>query len=365
MTVEAAEVSSEPQVEADVNVSAPKTLAELRAEGVKRHAEKMSQTSETADEPEVKPDETEEVEEVESKDKTETPETEEEESTEEESNDVLSQIDWSEIDWSELDDEAKSYIGKEIGSGSQKRIGELTGRIKELEAELQSKESVIDESLGKVLGADNLVSSFTDAGKLDEYEASVDEQLEKYTAWIGDPDNEIYEHDGNTYSRSDVLNTIRELLRYAKDIPKQRQHLKKLGSLSEKSSEYSGKARAEFDWMDDTDSGTRKEYDKLVGDPDMGILKRVSPELAAKLGYLFAHAANSMTGASKPTKRPELKIKKKASSPNRGATTSPSQGDPAQRQLANLQKHIDQAKTPNEKIAAIRAKRQLQISLRT
>jgi len=298
------------------------TLQEARQARINELSNRQSDESEENTEEEAEATEEEVEESAESEEAAgaeESEETEEEtEESEEESDDVLSQINWD-----ELDEDTKIAIAQQVGSGAAKRIGELSGKVKELEASLANKEKALEDGLGSVISPDNSFGSVTDLGKLDETEQSIERDIQYFDDWIADDENHTFtDGRGNEYARRDVHAHLKNLRSQLKDIPKQRQYLDKLSKAKESASSYSKKASEEFDWIHDESTPTFKKYDELVSDADIAFIEKLAPTVAAKLKYNLAHAAISMTNKAK--KKIVLKTKKgkPVKAPESGAKTS-------------------------------------------
>jgi hypothetical protein len=354
-----------------VEQAKPQTLEEIR----KARVEKLSPTPQAAEEP----TETEEVEvteeESDASDETEvmeetTEETEEETTAEaEEGEGVLSQIDWD-----ELDDDSRSQIAiqamevlppeklgelaKKMGSGSGKRIGELTSQIKELKSELESKNAALSSSLDTVIAPSNALASVTTEDELESIETETKNNIRFYQNWLAG-DEDTFEHQGSEYTRSDIVQYISSLQDRYDDLPKQRKYLKRLENANNEAKELNSKAKDEFPWLGDDESDTNVEYKKMIGSEDMAVLTKVAPALAAKLKYQLAHAATNMV-------KPKVTRKKKIIIPRKlpkNAVSGSTASNSRQTVESNQVKKLKEAAGKGNLIAA-RQLRQLQINSR-
>ena len=347
-----------------VEQAKPQTLEEIRQARV----EKLSPTQEQPEESEPVAEEeaTEDVSEVE-----ETEVSEQEETAEEVlgGEGVLSQIDWD-----ELDDDSRSQIAiqamevlppeklgelaKKMGSGSGKRIGELTSQIKELKGELESKSAALSSSLDTVIAPTNALATVTTEDELESIEKETKNNIRFYQNWLAG-DDDIFEHRGSEYTRSDIVQYISSLQDKYDDLPKQRKYLKRLEKANKDAEELNSKAKDEFTWLEDDESETNLEYRKMVSSEDMAIVAKVAPALAAKLKYQLAHAATNMV-------KPTVNRKKKIIIPRKlpkNALSGNTASNSRQTVESNQMKKLKEAAGKGNLMAA-RQIRQLQINSR-
>jgi len=350
-----------------VEQAKPQTLEEIR----KARVEKLSPTPEVVEESEEAQEvEEESVDEIQTEAE-ETTEAEVEETTEEveEGEGVLSQIDWD-----ELDDDSRSQIAiqamevlppeklgelaKKMGSGSGKRIGELTSQIKELKSELESKSAALSSSLDTVIAPSNALASVTTEDELESIETETKNNIRFYQNWLAG-DEDTFEHQGSEYTRSDIVQYISSLQDRYDDLPKQRKYLKRLENANNEAKELNSKAQEEFPWLGDDESDTNVEYKKMIGSEDMAVLTKVAPALAAKLKYQLAHAATNMV-------KPKVTRKKKIIIPRKlpkNAVSGSTASNSRQTVESNQVKKLKEAAGKGNLIAA-RQLRQLQINSR-
>jgi hypothetical protein len=347
-----------------VEQAKPQTLDEIRQARV----EKLSPTQEQPEESEPVAEEevTEDASEV-----VEAEETEHEETAEEAEGGegVLSQIDWD-----ELDDDSRSQIAiqamevlppeklgelaKKMGSGSGKRIGELTSQIKELKGELESKSAALSSSLDTVIAPTNALATVTTEDELQSIEKETKNNIRFYQNWLAG-DDDTFEHKGSEYTRSDIVQYISSLQDKCDDLPKQRKYLKRLETANKEAEELNSKAKDEFTWMEDDESSTNLEYRKMVSSEDMAIVAKVAPALAAKLKYQLAHAATNMVKPVTTRKKKIIIPRKLPKNALSGNTASNSK----QTVESNQMKKLKEAAGKGNLMAA-RQIRQLQINSR-
>lgn len=352
-----------------VEQAKPQTLEEIRQARV----EKLTPKPEVVEESEETQEE--ETEETVAESNTEIPEeTQEEEAEEtteevEEGEGVLSQIDWD-----ELDDDSRSEIAiqamevlppeklgelaKKMGSGSGKRIGELTSQIKELKSELESKDAALSSSLDTVIAPTNALASVTTEDELKNIEKETKENIRFYQNWLAG-DDDVFEYKGDEYTRADIVKYISNLQDKYDDLPKQRKYLKRLESAKEEAKELNSKALEEFSWLEDDASEVHAEYKKMVSSEDMAIISKIAPAVSARLKYQLAHAAANMV-------KPKVSRKKKIIIPRKlpkNAVSSSTSSNSRQTVESNQVKKLKEAAGKGNLMAA-RQLRQLQINSR-
>jgi hypothetical protein len=348
-----------------VEQAKPQTLEEIR----KARVEKLTPTPEVVEESEEVTEEepTEEASEVE-----ETEETESEETTKEveEGEGVLSQIDWDELDndsrseialqaMEVLPPEKLGELAKKMGSGSGKRIGELTSQIKELKGELESKSAALDSSLDKVIAPTNSLASVNTEEALDEIEKETKDNIRFYQNWLAG-DDDIFEHKGSEYTRSDIVQYISSLQDKYDELPKQRKYLRRLETANKEAEELNSKSKEEFSWLGDDASETYAEYQKMIQSEDLAIVSKLAPALMAKLKYQLAHAAANMVKPKVTRKKKKIIIPRKAP---QNAVSGSTASNSRQTKESNKIKQLREAAQKGNLIAA-RELRQLQINSR-
>lgn len=354
-----------------VEQTKPVSLEDIRKARVEKLTPKPlePESKEVVEESEEAPiDESQEGEEVQEEVQEESEETQEESSEVGEDNEgVLSQIDWD-----ELDDDSRSEIAvqamevlppeklgelaKKMGSGSGKRIGELTSQIKELKSQLESKDAALTSSLDSVISPSNSFGTVTSEEELDKIQKETKDNIRFYQNWlVGDDD--VFEHNGSEYTRSDIANYINSLQDKYEELPKQRKYLKRIDSANKEAKELESKSVEEFSWLSDGESETNKAYGEMINSEDMAIVSKLAPALAAKLKYQLAHAATNMV-KPKPSRKKRIIIPKKVpKNAVQGGVASNSQ----QTVESNKVKKLKEAAKKGNLIAA-RQLRQLQIN---
>lgn len=306
----------------EVESSEPKTLEDIRRERLERLNPSSVQESEEEVE-EVTEESTEEAEETEETEAEETEETEEE-TDEEGSEDVLSQIDWDALDddtradiatqaIETLPTEQLAKLAKLMGSGSGKRIGELTGQIKDLKNQMAAKDKALEDGLQQFVSPQAAFANVTTQEELDETSDKIRNNIKFYQKWLGG-DEDYFTHNGQEFSRADVLRYVETLQDQYEDIPKQRDYLRSLEKSRNEAQELQKKAESEFEWLSDDESKASKLYDEMISSSDVAIIERVAPSLASKLKYQLLHAANSMAGVQSVPKGKKIALPRRVPS---------------------------------------------------
>jgi hypothetical protein len=348
-----------------VEQAKPLTLEEIRKARVEKLTPKPEAVEESKEAEEEKP-----AEEASEAGESETAEVEESTEEVEESEGVLSQIDWDEIDddsrseiaiqaMEVLPPEKLGELAKKMGSGSGKRIGELTSQIKELKSELESKDAALKGSLDKVIAPANALASVTTDEELNSIEKETKDNIRFYQNWLAG-DEDTFEHKGTEYTRSDIVQYISSLQDRYDELPKQRKYLKRLESAKKEAEELNSKAQDEFSWLGDDASETYAEYQKMIQSEDLAIVSKLAPALMAKLKYQLAHAAANMV-KPKVTKKKKIIIPRKAPQNAVGGTGTASNS--RQTKEATEIKKLKEAAQRGNLIAA-RKLRQIQINAR-
>lgn len=259
-------------------------------------------------EPEQPEEETGTQEETQVEDNSEEPQSTEELS-EADAQDVLSQVDLDNISEEELNE-----LAEKLGSRALTRFGELTRKrkeaeekLQELQQKLQNDESDVLEPKAKV--ENNPYSEITDIDGIKKSAEEVNQVIE----WAEDllfqadgygPEDVITEVEGKELTKRDVRNALRNS-RKAKDtyLPAQLKEIQQLQVVEQQKNALSSKMKQELPWVDNAESDLKAKWDTMMSDPELQKLGEVSPQLAAYMPYLIAHAVNSIESKGKPQKK--------------------------------------------------------------
>jgi hypothetical protein len=296
----------------EVESSEPKTLEDIRRERLERlNPSSVQETEEeiaeveeeSTDEDDVEPEETDEI---------------EDDVQEEDSEDVLSQIDWDALDddtraeiatqaIEALPTEQLAKIAKLMGSGSGKRIGELTGQIKDLKNQVAAKDKALQDGLQQFVSPQAAFANVATEEDLDEASGRIRNNIKFYQKWLGG-DEDYFVHNDQEFSRADIAQYVETLQDQYDDIPKQREYLRSLEKSKKEAQELQKKAESEFSWIHDDEAKASKLYDEMISSSDVAVIERIAPSLASKLKYQLLHAANSMAGVSSVPKGKKITL---------------------------------------------------------
>jgi hypothetical protein len=246
----------------EVESSEPKTLEDIRRERLERlNPSSVQETEkeiaeveeESTDEDDVEPEETDEI---------------EDDVQEEDSEDVLSQIDWDALDddtraeiatqaIEALPTEQLAKIAKLMGSGSGKRIGELTGQIKDLKNQVAAKDKALQDGLQQFVSPQAAFANVATEEDLDEASGRIRNNIKFYQKWLGG-DEDYFVHNDQEFSRADIAQYVETLQDQYDDIPKQREYLRSLEKSKKEAQELQKKAESEFSWIHDDEAESIK-----------------------------------------------------------------------------------------------------------
>lgn len=296
----------------EVESSEPKTLEDIRRERLERL--NPSSVQETEEEVEEVEEETTDEDDVESEETDEI----EDDVQEEDSENVLSQIDWDALDddtraeiatqaIEALPTEQLAKIAKLMGSGSGKRIGELTGQIKDLKNQVAAKDKALQDGLQQFVSPQAAFANVATEEDLDEASSKIRNNIKFYQKWLGG-DEDYFVHNDQEFSRADIAQYVETLQDQYDDIPKQREYLRSLEKSRKEAQELQKKAESEFSWIHDDEAEASKLYDEMISSSDVAVIERIAPSLASKLKYQLLHAANSMAGVSSVPKGKKITL---------------------------------------------------------
>jgi len=267
--------------------------------------------------------------------------------TEAKSEDVLSQVDLS-----KLTDEQITELTKRKGvqSGLLSRLAELVAEKNQERAErLKLQSSAQNKGLPEVADAkveNNPYAKLTTFDEVTDTYRQVDEVidwaeevLDKAESLGGDDIAAVV--DGQKLTKAQVKENLRKA-RKAKDkyLPAQFKELQSREAQKLQRNAFDFQARQELPWMEGEENEVKKNFQAMVNDPRLKKIEQAVPELAPQLGYILAHAANSIYG--RKTLSVEATAKKSVtitpppnpSSSASNAERSESPGDKQEKELA-------------------------------
>lgn len=249
--------------------------------------------------------ETETVEEVETEEEVEQTdqETEEVEQTETEAeateDDLIAQLLSS-------DPERLKEIARLAGSKSLGRFGELTSKIKSLEAQSQSQQAApkpLPEALPnnpfRGLDAAQLETKRKDLGKVAK---TLDEILDDHEDY---GPNDTITYDGKDFTKKELKSIRRVVTEQLSDfIPDQQAELQRSEQRAKEKEVYDAAILEQIPALSEEKSELKDLYNGIMADPRTSLIAERVPDLAPQLSFIMAHAANSIfqTMAKPPTK---------------------------------------------------------------
>lgn len=232
------------------------------------------------------------------------------------------QFDLSQLNLEGLDAEQVAVLAEQMkehlsGSRSAERIGELTRKLKaEREARQLDQQRLNDLAEKKnPLERDAPVENnpFKDIETVQDLQDKYDEYGKTYK-WAdrllednegAHPDDVIFEDGNEQYTKKQ----IREAKRQAEEsretyLPARAKELQMAQQIETQKSHFADLAKQELNWLEGEDNDSRKQYEAIVGHPDVQKIAEAVPAVSPQLNYLIAHAVNSlMSQKAKPAKK--------------------------------------------------------------
>ena len=210
----------------------------------------------------------------------------------------------SKVDVSELTDEDIAELAQKGKSGLLKRIAELTAKRKlaeekaaQMEAAMRQSQPKLEEKVennpfASVETADELQNKYTEVGEVIEWAEDVLDRAENLGG-----DDVVANVDGKELTKAQVKEHLRRA-RKARDkfLPAQFKEIQAAEQRKQLKSAFEQKARQELPWLDGEDNDLRKTYEAMVKDPRLSDFAKAVPDIEPQLGYIIAHAANSIYG---------------------------------------------------------------------
>lgn len=266
---------------------------------------------------------------------------EEEAEPEGESGEGLNEDVLSKIDLDGMSPEDIASLGKRLGSKAVERFAELTWRAKSAEEELAAAKSGKDPLASEEEATANPYSDLTTVKDLREKARELDALIE-LAEEISDEsegmdlDDVAGEIGGKEHTRREIKQILKESRKARnKYLPQQLERVNELEKAEETAKKLASRAKAEFPWLSDGKSETRKVFDALARDANLRKAYAADPQLGARLPYLLAHAANSMSKAEKAKQakapaKPPSRLEPNSSAPSRNAAPSSKAGRDSQ-----------------------------------
>jgi hypothetical protein len=279
----------------------------------------------------------------------------------------------SKLNLDDMSEDELAALGKTLRSKLPKRIGKLTKRAKEAEeriAQLEAKlsEKQAENPLETKAPVEN--NPFSDIDTLEGLREQSD-NFARITEWAEELldehegesyDDYITEQDGKQLTKRDVKNYLKKA-RNAREtfLPARLAEIQQAEQGKHIRTALAEKAKGELPWYGDADESTNKEYELVVNDPRIKLIRDRVPEVAPQLDYLLAHAVNSMAQAMGKKAAPKKASAKLTppSNPSEAVTRSADRGDDRiNKELKELTSRFEQTQSYDDFIA-LRAKQRL------
>lgn len=232
----------------------------------------------------------------------------------------------SKVDVSELTDEEIAELAQKGKSGLLKRIAELTAKRKlaeekaaQLEAAMRQSQPKLEEKVennpfASIEKTEELQQKYTEVGEVIEWAEDVLDRAENMGG-----DDVVANVDGKELTKAQVKEHLRRA-RKARDkfLPAQFKEIQAAEQRKQLKSAFEQKARQELPWLEGEDNDLRKTYESMVSDPRLSEIAKAAPDIEPQLGYIIAHAANSIYG------RRSIPITEQKSSPKMNPPANPS-----------------------------------------
>jgi len=234
----------------------------------------------------------------------------EEPKAEAKSDDVLSQVDLS-----KLTDEQITEAAKRSKSGLLNRLAELAAEKNQERAErLALQNSLNKKGLSDVVEPKVDNNPYEELTTLEEVALKYQE-VDDVIEWgegVLDMAEDLRSDeiaavvDGQNLTKAQVKESLRKA-RKAKDkyLPAQFKELQGREVRKLQRNAFDLNARQELPWMEKEDSEPNKAFKAMMADPRLKKLEAAVPELAPQMGYILAHAANSIHGRKSLSLEPE------------------------------------------------------------
>lgn len=275
--------------------------------------------------------------------------------------DVHSQLDLGDLSEAEIAELAQK--GK---SGLLKRVAELTAKRKVAEERLANLEQMLSQQrpaqFTEAAVENNPYATITDAAVLQEKFSTTREVIE-WAEEVLDRASDIGAQEiavtveGREMTKGEVRDELRKA-RKARDkyLPAQLKEVQNRQGYVAMRQALDVRARQELPWIEEEESDAKKNLAAMLADPRLKKLEEAVPELAPQMGYILAHAANSMFGRREiPLTDPKLAKPVTRSNPPASPSTtvaaSPRSAEPSEKQERELTRRLEQTGSPSDFVA--------------
>lgn len=208
----------------------------------------------------------------------------------------------------ELTREELDVLSKELGSRAVARFGELTARSKtaeaevaQLRAELLRREQETKGNAPEPIRDNPFAASISDKKELVAKEREIHDLIEWAEDKLDDAadlkaDDVVAEVEGTQYTKQQLRERLRRA-RKARDeyLPDVGNRIAATEQARLMRTNLDGQLRREIPWLENKEDNRTKAYEATLADPVLKEVEKISPQLAARLPYLAAHAANSLS----------------------------------------------------------------------
>jgi hypothetical protein len=309
-TVETPNSDGEQESESAEQSHLERRAAELRETGLFKNSK--PEVEEEVEEPkdEAQPEE----EEPKAEEEPEKEPAEEEETTEEtqEIDEAEAEIVLSNIDYENLDKDQVNELGRviadlipsgmigDLAKGIGSKGGQENAKLRKDLREEKEKTKQLEEGLDRVSPNVNLFSDITDEKDLDQLEADLIHNHDRYSdvaidgEWeTNDLGDEGVIDNGTFYTKKAVLDFLKDARGKIRAIPARRAQLGKRKLVSKARDKVAKGLSEHFEWFGDKESPESKSYTELIGDASIASAIHLFPDIEPVLMNAFANSVGA------------------------------------------------------------------------
>jgi len=212
-----------------------------------------------------------------------------------------------EVDLESMTEAELKELGEKLGSRAVSRFGELTAKRKAAEEQLAALKAELakrqdSDPLSDGRAKDNPYKAIKTLEDLQAKTREVDEVIEwaDDVLWNSDhlgAEDVVATVEGKELNKAQVRKALRDAQKARKEyLPAQYRELQTAEQRKALKTNLDQAARKELGWMEGEDNDTRKQYEALSNSPIFKKAIEAVPDLEPYLGYMVAHAANSIYG---------------------------------------------------------------------
>ena len=222
-------------------------------------------------------------------------------------------------------------LAQKLGSKAVARFGELTAKRKAAEEQLETLKAEIakrEESSFEAKVSNNPYANINSKEDLDAKYQELTEVME----WAEErldraedlaAEDVVTNENGREYTKRELREVVKRA-RKARDvyIPDQGKQIQLFKNRAELKQALGEKAKTELSWLQGEDNDVRKQYEVLISDPKLKAVEKALPDLAPRLPYLLAHAANSLYARRPAETKPAARLSPPSPVVSQGAESS-------------------------------------------